>query len=265
MIREGRSEDAEVIAELIRSSNAEVADRLGLSPETAPTHPSNCQADWVRRDLARGLTYFLLECDGVAEGCVALEIASESLGYLERLPEDHNMPVMLDYEGFPYDNTPYYFRNTNNLLREATAHDLGDVGYARIRLAAFHGYPGVERGENQVTIVELGGLRPAYGLRGHLRREGPGKTPPRRIAVPSARRTIRCRHGRDLEPGVTGQQLHKPLPHHARGSQNANFDLFHAPSSLDQQVQTCGSRALRAGRPPTWTGLLRLRRQSPGA
>jgi ribosomal protein S18 acetylase RimI-like enzyme len=31
------------------------------------------------------VTYFLLECNGVAKGCAALEMASDSLGYLERL------------------------------------------------------------------------------------------------------------------------------------------------------------------------------------
>ena len=85
MIRTGSYEDAELLAGLIRSSYADVADRLGLTAENAPTHPSNCRTDWVERDLASGVSYYLLECEGAPAGCVALEIASDSLGYLERL------------------------------------------------------------------------------------------------------------------------------------------------------------------------------------
>jgi N-acetylglutamate synthase-like GNAT family acetyltransferase len=84
-IRQATSEDAEVVARTIRSSVRDVAGRFYLEPENAPTHPSNCQPDWIRSDLDRGVSYFLLCSHGSVAGCVALEFASSSVAYLERL------------------------------------------------------------------------------------------------------------------------------------------------------------------------------------
>lgn len=64
-----------------------------------------------------------------------------SLGYMERNSEDHNIPFVNDYDGYPYDNTEYHLPNTNNVLTEATALDLGPVGYGVIRLERYQGYP----------------------------------------------------------------------------------------------------------------------------
>ncbi len=84
-IRQATSEDAEVVARIIRSSFRDVAERFDLEPENAPTHPSNCQPDWIRSDLDRGVSYYLLCSHGSVAGCVALELASSSVAYLERL------------------------------------------------------------------------------------------------------------------------------------------------------------------------------------
>lgn len=84
-IRDATCEDAEVVARVIRTSFRDVALRFGLTPENAPTHPSNCQSDWIQSELARGVSYYLLCSDGLVAGCVALEFASPSVAYLERL------------------------------------------------------------------------------------------------------------------------------------------------------------------------------------
>ena len=84
-IRRASAEDAEILACVIRRSFREVAERFHLRPENAPTHPSHCQPDWIRSDLGRGVSYYLLSSRGSVAGCVALEIASASLAYLERL------------------------------------------------------------------------------------------------------------------------------------------------------------------------------------
>jgi N-acetylglutamate synthase-like GNAT family acetyltransferase len=84
-IRQAGSEDAEVVARIIRNSFRDVAERFGLEPENAPSHPSNCQPDWIRSDLGRGVSYYLLCSHGSLVGCVALEFASSSVAYLERL------------------------------------------------------------------------------------------------------------------------------------------------------------------------------------
>jgi ribosomal protein S18 acetylase RimI-like enzyme len=84
-IRDATCEDAEIVARVIRTSFRDVALRFGLTPENAPTHPSNCQSDWIQSELSRGVSYYLLCSHGLAAGCVALEFASPSVAYLERL------------------------------------------------------------------------------------------------------------------------------------------------------------------------------------
>jgi len=84
-IRAGTQKDIGVLTEIIRSSFRDVADRFGLTQENCPKHPSNCTVDWIQGDMDRGVTYFIFEDDGLASGCVALELAGSELYYLERL------------------------------------------------------------------------------------------------------------------------------------------------------------------------------------
>jgi N-acetylglutamate synthase-like GNAT family acetyltransferase len=79
--------DSRRLAHLIRTSFATVARRFDLTPDNCPKHPSNCSADWIRRDLERGVRYWLLTQAGRPVGCAALEHAAdrEGVGYLERL------------------------------------------------------------------------------------------------------------------------------------------------------------------------------------
>ncbi len=85
MITEVTVDDAELLASLIRDSFATVAERLGLTPENARRHPSNCTPDWIRSAFAKGIRYFVLTAAGEPAGCVALEKANEDVCYLERL------------------------------------------------------------------------------------------------------------------------------------------------------------------------------------
>lgn len=84
-IERGRTEDIDILAGIIRTSFRDVAERFGLTPENCPKHPSNCTAQWVREDMDRGVVYFILESEGIAAGCVALERAEGGECYLERL------------------------------------------------------------------------------------------------------------------------------------------------------------------------------------
>jgi GNAT superfamily N-acetyltransferase len=84
-IREAKRSEAELLARIIRKSFLDVAERFNLPPERTPTHPSNCQPDWVEKAMAKGVTYYVMEQDGRAVGCVALENAGEGVFYLERL------------------------------------------------------------------------------------------------------------------------------------------------------------------------------------
>jgi GNAT superfamily N-acetyltransferase/ketosteroid isomerase-like protein len=78
-------DDAGMLAATIRASFRTVAERFGLTRENAPRHPSNCEEEWVRKDMERGVVYYVLEAGGEVAGCVALERADEEGCYLERL------------------------------------------------------------------------------------------------------------------------------------------------------------------------------------
>ena len=84
-IREANSADVSLISSLIRESFRDVARRFGLTLENCPKHPSNCTDEWIENDFARGVTYYILESNRTAVGCVALEKANSDLCYLERL------------------------------------------------------------------------------------------------------------------------------------------------------------------------------------
>jgi N-acetylglutamate synthase-like GNAT family acetyltransferase len=62
-----------------------VAERFGLTPKNAPRHPSNCQEEWIKKDIDRGVLYFVMENEGLVSGCIAIEKANPEVCYLERL------------------------------------------------------------------------------------------------------------------------------------------------------------------------------------
>jgi len=84
-IRICTQDDALVLAEIVRKSFRDVAERFGLTQENAPRHPSNCTIDWIRNEMKRGVTYFAIENKNHTVGCVALERANTEVCYLERL------------------------------------------------------------------------------------------------------------------------------------------------------------------------------------
>ena len=74
-IVQATEKDIDRLTRLIRESFADVALRFKLTPENCPKHPSNYNREWVKRDLARGVRYFILFADGDAVGCVGVEKA----------------------------------------------------------------------------------------------------------------------------------------------------------------------------------------------
>jgi GNAT superfamily N-acetyltransferase len=84
-IRLATRDEAPRLAGIIRAAFRDVAERFGLTPETAPTHPSLCTALWIERGLDKGVTYYMGEDGARAWGCVALERANPDVCYLERL------------------------------------------------------------------------------------------------------------------------------------------------------------------------------------
>lgn len=85
IIRTCTLEDIGILTETIRKSFHVVAERFGLTKENASSHPSNCTHNWIRHDMERGVTYFVLESENIIAGCVACEKASKDICYMERL------------------------------------------------------------------------------------------------------------------------------------------------------------------------------------
>lgn len=84
-IREAGAQDIVTLALLVRESNRDVAVKFGLTADNCPKHTSQCTADWVRADLARGERYFILEQGDAPMACVAYETPTPDLAYLNRL------------------------------------------------------------------------------------------------------------------------------------------------------------------------------------
>jgi N-acetylglutamate synthase-like GNAT family acetyltransferase len=84
-IRTGTREDVDALVATIRGSFKGVAELFGLTEENCPRHASNCTAQWIEKDMDRGVTYFVLESEGRVAGSVALERATPEACYLERL------------------------------------------------------------------------------------------------------------------------------------------------------------------------------------
>jgi diamine N-acetyltransferase len=84
-IRQASENDITAIAHLVQLAYKDVAQRFGLTPANCPKHPSNCTDAWIRRDLERAVTYFLLEDNTTLIGCAALETTDSAVAYLMRL------------------------------------------------------------------------------------------------------------------------------------------------------------------------------------
>ena len=76
-IFQATDKDIDRLAGLICSSFADVAKRFQLTPENCPKHPSNYTCDWVEKDLARGVRYFILTMNHTDVGCVGVEKAPQ--------------------------------------------------------------------------------------------------------------------------------------------------------------------------------------------
>ncbi len=106
-IRQADSADYETLAQIIRESFCDVAKRFALTPENCPTHPSNCQPDWIEAHIAKGAQYYLLQQNGRAIGCVAIERPKTHILYLERLsvlPDYRHRGYGVELVNFVFDH-----------------------------------------------------------------------------------------------------------------------------------------------------------------
>jgi N-acetylglutamate synthase-like GNAT family acetyltransferase len=93
IIRDAKKVDKDVLIALIRGSFLDVAEKFALTAENCPKFPAYNAKERVEGDFEKGLKYYILEINGRACGCVALEKAGPDLCYLGRLavlPEYRN-------------------------------------------------------------------------------------------------------------------------------------------------------------------------------
>jgi len=118
-IRQAGYLEANVIAETVRMSFRDVAERCEITREAAPTHPSQCEAEWIQRDMDAGWIYLLAEKEGAAIGCIAYkEIESRTL-------EAQRLAVLPEHRG------GVFARQLNNAVLAYA----GENGIAKIRIS----------------------------------------------------------------------------------------------------------------------------------
>jgi ribosomal protein S18 acetylase RimI-like enzyme len=84
-IRPAAGPDAALLADIIRRSFRDVAERFGLTMENCPSHSSYYTTDRARGDLRRGMEYYLAEWNGQAAGCAGIDTSIRESWHLERL------------------------------------------------------------------------------------------------------------------------------------------------------------------------------------
>jgi N-acetylglutamate synthase-like GNAT family acetyltransferase len=93
VIRQAKKSDISILLTIIRDSFKDVAKRFDLTVENCPRYVAFYTEERLISDFKKGLKFYILEENGRACGCVALEKASQDLCYLERLavlPEYRN-------------------------------------------------------------------------------------------------------------------------------------------------------------------------------
>ncbi len=95
-IRTGTVDDAEAIAGVIQTAFRDVAEKFALTPQNAPSHPSNCTGDWIRSDLNTGFQYLVAEDDGDIVGCFAYKKITTLVAEAQRLAVTHRGKKIAD-------------------------------------------------------------------------------------------------------------------------------------------------------------------------
>jgi len=85
VIRKANKADKGILVTLLRDSFRDVAEKFNFTVENCPKFVGFNAKERVDSDFEKGLRYFILEENGRACGCVALEKAGPDLCYLGRL------------------------------------------------------------------------------------------------------------------------------------------------------------------------------------
>jgi ribosomal protein S18 acetylase RimI-like enzyme len=137
-IRHADLSDASTVADVISRSFHDVADRFGIGPDNAPTHPSNATPQWIRDDITSGVKYLLAELDGDAVACVGYRQSSIDVIEAQRLA------VLPQYRG----------GRLADQLNRAVLAAARDLGAARIRIFVVANHNALRRWYVRMGFVE---------------------------------------------------------------------------------------------------------------
>jgi GNAT superfamily N-acetyltransferase len=137
-IRRADLSDAHKLASLIARSFQDVADRFGLTPTNAPTHPSNAAPQWIHDDIASGVEYLIAEIAGEPVACVGYRRTSAELVEAQRLA------VLPEHRG----------SGVADQLNHAVLQAALDLGVARIRIAVVSGHQSLRHWYLRMGFVE---------------------------------------------------------------------------------------------------------------
>ena len=128
-IRQAGYLEANVVAETVRMSFRDVAEKFEITREAAPTHPSQCEADWIQKDMDAGWVYLLAEEESAVIGCVAYKrIGSRTL-------EAQRLAVLPEHRGGAFA------RELNNAVLAYARED----GIAKIRISIISQHSALKR------------------------------------------------------------------------------------------------------------------------
>ena len=96
-IRHAASDKAAIIARLLNEAFGPVAEKLGLTPENCPTHPSFAKQNWIEWEFEHGAQYFLgCKAEGCVVACASIMGKDETTAELRRVattPECQNRGI----------------------------------------------------------------------------------------------------------------------------------------------------------------------------
>ncbi len=84
-IREATTDDAGLLAEMIREAFATDATWHRLAAGDPPRGPHSCTPEWVAQQMAKAVCFYLLVIDEVPCGCAGLEQDDQETCHLKRL------------------------------------------------------------------------------------------------------------------------------------------------------------------------------------
>jgi N-acetylglutamate synthase-like GNAT family acetyltransferase len=128
-IRQAGYLEASVIAETVRVSFRDVAEKFQITREAAPTHPSQCEAEWIRRDMDASWVYLVAEEDDAIIGCIAYRQTDS------RTLEAQRLAVLPEHRGGAFAKQ----------LNNAVLAYAGENGFAKIRISIVSQHSALKR------------------------------------------------------------------------------------------------------------------------